>query len=108
MLKTLAPLESIAGRADVLPPAFECSWSEDGLDAAWVRLAGELDIATTPQLERAERRRATENGPIPNKSSTPTAADGSVTNRWSATANSQTATNSSPAGSVGDRWKSRP
>jgi anti-sigma B factor antagonist len=44
--------DSIAGRADVLPPAFVCSWRDGGLDAAWVHVAGELDIATTPQLER--------------------------------------------------------
>jgi anti-sigma B factor antagonist len=44
--------DSIAGRADVLPPAFVCSWRDGGLDAAWVHVAGELDIATTPQLAR--------------------------------------------------------
>jgi hypothetical protein len=44
--------DSIAGRADVLPPAFVCSWRDAGLDAAWVHVAGELDVATTPQLER--------------------------------------------------------
>jgi len=38
-----------------LPSAFHCSWADGGPDAAWVRLAGELDIATTPQLERALR-----------------------------------------------------
>ena len=38
-----------------LPPAFHCSWADGGPDATWVRLAGELDIATTPQLERALR-----------------------------------------------------
>jgi anti-anti-sigma factor len=43
--------DSFAGRADG-PPAFVCSWSDCGLDAAWVHVAGELDIATTPQLER--------------------------------------------------------
>ena len=52
MSETLAPPDSIAGRADPLPPAFDCSWSDDGLDAAWVHLAGELDIATTPRLQR--------------------------------------------------------
>jgi anti-anti-sigma factor len=46
---------TIASRAESLPPAFECSWAEGGLEAAWVRLAGELDVATTPQLERALR-----------------------------------------------------
>jgi hypothetical protein len=40
---------------------------------------------TTPQLERAETRRAAENGPIPNKSSTPKPDDGSIANRWQTT-----------------------
>jgi anti-sigma B factor antagonist len=39
-------------RADALPPAFVCSWTIGGLDAAWLHLAGELDIATTPELQR--------------------------------------------------------
>jgi anti-anti-sigma factor len=43
---------SDATRADVLPPPFACSCTKDGLDAAWVHVGGELDIATTPQLER--------------------------------------------------------
>jgi hypothetical protein len=45
--------DSTVGRADSLLPAFECLWADGGLDAAWMRLAGELDIATTPQLERS-------------------------------------------------------
>jgi anti-anti-sigma factor len=47
--------DSIAGRADVVPPAFVCSRTNGALDAAWVRLAGDLDIATTPGLERTLR-----------------------------------------------------
>ena len=47
--------DSIAGRADFLPPSFACSWTDGGPDAAWVHVAGELDIATTPQLERTLR-----------------------------------------------------
>lgn len=47
--------DSIAGSADTLPPAFVCSWNDGGLDAAWVHVAGELDIATVPQLERTLR-----------------------------------------------------
>jgi anti-anti-sigma factor len=43
---------STAGRAAALPPAFVCAWTSSGLDAAWVHLAGELDIATTPHLEQ--------------------------------------------------------
>jgi anti-sigma B factor antagonist len=37
------------------PPAFACSCANGGLDAAWVRVAGELDIATTPRLVRTLR-----------------------------------------------------
>jgi anti-sigma B factor antagonist len=47
--------DSIAGHADVLPPAFDCSWTGGGQDAACVHLAGELDIATMPQLEQTLR-----------------------------------------------------
>ena len=39
--------------ADLLPPPFACSCTNGGLDAAWVHARGELDIATTPHLERA-------------------------------------------------------
>jgi anti-sigma B factor antagonist len=42
---------SAAARTDALPPPFACSCT-GGLDAIWVHVAGELDIATTPQLER--------------------------------------------------------
>jgi anti-sigma B factor antagonist len=31
---------------------FRCTLRDGGLDAAWVRVAGDLDIATAPQLER--------------------------------------------------------
>ena len=47
--------ESIAGQAHVLAPAFDCSWRDGGLNAAWVHLAGELDVDTTPHLERTLR-----------------------------------------------------
>ena len=47
--------DSIAGSADALPPAFVCSWTDGGLDAAWVHVAGELNVATLPQLERTLR-----------------------------------------------------
>jgi anti-sigma B factor antagonist len=43
---------SDTGRGDVLPPPFACSCTNGGLDAARVYVGGELDIATTPQLER--------------------------------------------------------
>lgn len=35
------------------PPAFDCSWTSGGTDAAWVHVTGEVDIATTPRMERA-------------------------------------------------------
>jgi anti-sigma B factor antagonist len=41
-----------AARADALPPPFACSCTNGGLDAARLYVGGELDIATTPQLER--------------------------------------------------------
>ena len=44
--------DSIAGRADVLPSAFLCSCPEGDPDAAWVHVAGALDIATAAQLGR--------------------------------------------------------
>jgi anti-sigma B factor antagonist len=47
--------ESIAGSADTLPNALVCSWTDGGLDAAWVQVTGELDLATVPQLERTLR-----------------------------------------------------
>jgi anti-sigma B factor antagonist len=30
---------------------FSCRWSDSGVGAAWVRVAGELDFAAAPQLE---------------------------------------------------------
>ena len=44
--------DSIAGRADVLPPALVCSCPQGGRDGAWVHVAGALDIATAAQLEQ--------------------------------------------------------
>jgi anti-sigma B factor antagonist len=41
------PANPAAARAN---PPFACSRTEGGMDAAWVHVAGELDIATTPQL----------------------------------------------------------
>jgi anti-anti-sigma factor len=55
MPRTLVLADSTVALADLLPPAFHCSWADGGVDATWVHLAGELDIATTPQLERALR-----------------------------------------------------
>jgi anti-sigma B factor antagonist len=44
--------ESIACRAATLRP-FVCSSTGGGLDAAWVHVAGALDLATSPQLQEA-------------------------------------------------------
>lgn len=41
---------SIGRRADAPPPTLQCSWTNDGRDAAWVRLTGELDMATAHGL----------------------------------------------------------
>ena len=49
------PPEPLPARTDVLPPPFACSSTDGGVNAAWVRVTGELDIATTPQLERTLR-----------------------------------------------------
>jgi anti-sigma B factor antagonist len=43
--------DSIARGAEALGPAFACSWTDGGLDAAWVHVGGELDVATAPELE---------------------------------------------------------
>ena len=55
MLHVLDPPDSIARRANFLPASFRCSWTGGGPDVAWVHIVGELDIATTPQLERMLR-----------------------------------------------------
>jgi anti-anti-sigma factor len=44
--------DQIRASADILPPAFACTASHGGLDAAWVNVVGELDIATAPELAR--------------------------------------------------------
>ena len=41
-----------AARQGALLPPFACSCRNGGLDAAWVHVGGELDIATTRRLER--------------------------------------------------------
>jgi anti-sigma B factor antagonist len=51
----LNSLDPIAGHADAASPAFVCSCTDGGLDAAWVHVAGELDLATAPELERTLR-----------------------------------------------------
>jgi anti-anti-sigma factor len=45
----------IRARADAPPIPFTCTATHGGLDAAWVYVAGELDITTAPELERTLR-----------------------------------------------------
>jgi anti-sigma B factor antagonist len=37
------------------PPGFSCTATHGGLDAAWVNVVGELDVATAPELARTLR-----------------------------------------------------
>jgi anti-anti-sigma factor len=46
---------SIATGRYVAPSPFECSWRPGGSGAAWVHVAGEMDLANTPELRRALR-----------------------------------------------------
>jgi anti-sigma B factor antagonist len=55
MAVALVHPDSIVARADALAPAFLCTCTDDGLDTAWVHMAGDLDIETTPQLVRTLR-----------------------------------------------------
>jgi anti-sigma B factor antagonist len=47
---------SPAGYEPSVPLAFRCTLRDGGLDVAWVRVTGELDIATAPILEQTLRR----------------------------------------------------
>jgi anti-sigma B factor antagonist len=49
------PPDLVVGRADAVPSSFACSCTDGDLQAAWVRVAGELDMATAPELERTLR-----------------------------------------------------
>jgi anti-anti-sigma factor len=46
---------SIAASRYAVPAPFVCSWSPGGSGAAWVHVAGELDLASSFTLERALR-----------------------------------------------------
>ena len=46
---------SIAARRYAPPPPFECSWRPGGSGAAWVHVAGELDLASSFTLEQTLR-----------------------------------------------------
>jgi anti-sigma B factor antagonist len=48
--------ESIVGPVAAELPSFRCTLRQSGGDAAWVRVIGELDIATAPQLEQTLRK----------------------------------------------------
>jgi anti-anti-sigma factor len=56
MPHTLDAFTSSAAHADSPPRRFVCTWTEGGREAAWVHLAGELDVATVYQMERTLRR----------------------------------------------------
>jgi anti-anti-sigma factor len=47
--------DQIRARADARPIPFACTATHGGLDAAWLYVAGELDITTAPELERTLR-----------------------------------------------------
>ena len=103
----IAPLaDSIARRADILPPGFVRSRTNVGLDGAWVHLAGALDLATTPQLERTLRDSQSQaqlvvldlrelafmDSPARTPSSTPASALGSSAVGWCSCAAPRTST----------------
>jgi anti-anti-sigma factor len=48
--------ESIVGPVAAELPGFRCTLRQSGGDAAWVRVIGELDVATAPQLEQTLRK----------------------------------------------------
>ena len=52
MPDALISADAIAGHVDAVVIGLACSCTDGGLDAAWVHVAGELDLATAPQLER--------------------------------------------------------
>jgi anti-sigma B factor antagonist len=47
--------DQILARAEARSSPFACTATHGGLDAAWVSVVGELDIATAPELERTLR-----------------------------------------------------
>jgi anti-anti-sigma factor len=50
MSQASAVTSSTPPSPDVAPPQFHCSWRAGGFGAAWVHVAGELHLATLPQL----------------------------------------------------------
>ena len=53
MPQTMEFSSSTSRRAASLLPRFDCTLTDGGLDAAWVRVTGELDLATAPILAQA-------------------------------------------------------
>jgi len=53
--KTWLVPDSAPARSRAAPTPFTCRQTGDGLDAAWIYVAGELDPATAPQLDRTLR-----------------------------------------------------
>lgn len=51
MQQASSVIDLTAASRDVVPSSFVCTWKAAGLDAAWVLLAGELDLATSPELK---------------------------------------------------------
>lgn len=54
----VAPVSLAVGPRREAPREFLCSCRRVGRDAVWVRLEGELDVATAPQVEEALLRGA--------------------------------------------------
>jgi anti-sigma B factor antagonist len=48
-------VDSTAASSDAAPSSFVCTWKAAGLDAAWVLLAGELDLTTAPEARLTVR-----------------------------------------------------
>ena len=53
VLDQLLVLPSVASPPAAARSDFRCTLRESGRNASWIRVAGELDLATAPQLERA-------------------------------------------------------
>jgi anti-sigma B factor antagonist len=55
MSHSLVPPDPLVAYPNSLTPPFACSCTDGGLDAAWVQVAGELDLASAPELRRMLR-----------------------------------------------------
>ncbi len=55
MSQASALTSSIATGRYAAPTPFACTWREGGSGTAWVHLAGELDLLTSPQLRQTLR-----------------------------------------------------